>query len=57
VGDVFPRIRKDFKEKSSIPRPSGRGFFIYTFTFDFSNKLEKSKEEIKNDDSADTANK
>jgi hypothetical protein len=28
VGDLFPRIRKDFKEKSSIPRCLRRGFFI-----------------------------
>jgi hypothetical protein len=29
AGDLFPRICKDFKEKSSIPRHSGRGFFIF----------------------------
>jgi alginate O-acetyltransferase complex protein AlgI len=28
VGDLFPHIRKDFKEKSSIPRSLLRGFFI-----------------------------
>jgi hypothetical protein len=28
VGDLFPRIRKDFKEKSLIPHHSWRGFFI-----------------------------
>ncbi|MDR1308061.1 MAG: hypothetical protein LBK74_10875, partial [Treponema sp.] len=28
AGDLFPRIRKDFKEKSSIPRCLRRGFFI-----------------------------
>jgi hypothetical protein len=26
---LFPRIRKDFKEKSSIPRCLRRGFFIF----------------------------
>jgi hypothetical protein len=29
VGDLFPHIRKDFKEKSSIPRSLLRGFFIF----------------------------
>jgi hypothetical protein len=28
AGDLFPRMRKDSKEKSSIPRQSWRGFFI-----------------------------
>jgi hypothetical protein len=28
VGDLFPHIRKNFKEKSSIPRRSRRGCFI-----------------------------
>jgi hypothetical protein len=30
VGD-FPRIRKDFKEKSSIPRCSAAGILYYRF--------------------------
>jgi hypothetical protein len=29
AGDLFPRIRKDFKEKSSIPRRSAAGIFIF----------------------------
>ncbi len=33
AGDLFPRIRKDFKEKSSIPRCLQRGFFISCLPF------------------------
>jgi hypothetical protein len=29
AGDLFPRIRKDFKEKSSIPRRSAAGIFYF----------------------------
>ncbi|MDR0638729.1 MAG: hypothetical protein LBG27_07510 [Spirochaetaceae bacterium] len=39
--DLFPRIHKDFREKSSIPRPSGRGLFIRKTSFmcgEFSSK-------------------
>jgi hypothetical protein len=32
VGDLFPHKRKDFKEKSSIPRSLLRGFFIMPLT-------------------------
>jgi hypothetical protein len=28
TGDLFPRIRKDFKGKSSIPRRLRRGFLL-----------------------------
>jgi hypothetical protein len=29
AGDLFPRIRKDLKEKSSIPRCSAAGVFYF----------------------------
>jgi hypothetical protein len=33
AGDLFPRIRKDFKEKSSIPRRLRRGLFISPYKY------------------------
>jgi hypothetical protein len=33
AGDVFPRIHKDFPEKSSIPRRSAAGRFIFFHIF------------------------
>jgi hypothetical protein len=42
VGDLFPRIRKDFKVKSSIPRSSAAGYYLFPYIVFFVNMFCKT---------------